>query len=73
METQFSQLFDLSVPQKLQLVGDLWDSIAATPEAVPVPQWQIEELDRRRAELRRNPESGIPWEEAKERLRRPHE
>lgn len=73
METQFSQLFDLSVPQKLQLVGDLWDSIAATPEAVPVPQWQIEELDRRRAELQRNPELGIPWEEAKERLRRAHD
>jgi putative addiction module component (TIGR02574 family) len=73
METQFSQLFALSVPQKLQLVGDLWDSIAATPEAVPVPQWQIEELDRRRAELQQNPELGIPWEEAKERLRRSHE
>ena len=28
---------------------------------------------RRRAELQRNPELGIPWEEAKERLRRPHE
>ena len=68
MDTQFSQLFDLSVPQKLQLVGDLWDSIAATPESLPVPEWQMEELDRRRAELQQNPALGVPWEEAKQRF-----
>jgi putative addiction module component (TIGR02574 family) len=29
-------VFDLSSPEKLQLVEDLWDDLAATPEAIPV-------------------------------------
>jgi putative addiction module component (TIGR02574 family) len=69
MNQEFSQLFELSVSQKLQLVEDLWDSIAAAPQSVPMPEWQKEELARRKAEYLQNPESGIPWEEAKERIR----
>ena len=70
METDFPQLFQLSISQKLQLVEQLWDSIAAAPEAVPVPDWQKEELARRKADHLQNPGSGISWEEARERLRR---
>jgi putative addiction module component (TIGR02574 family) len=69
MNQEFSQLFELSVSQKLQLVEDLWDSIAAAPQSVPMPEWQKEELARRKAEYLQNPESGIRWEEAKERIR----
>ena len=47
MSTNFSDLFELEVAEKLQLVEDLWDNIAATPEAVPVEDWQKEELARR--------------------------
>ena len=32
-------IFDLSPAEKLQLVEDLWDDIACTPEAVPVHEW----------------------------------
>jgi putative addiction module component (TIGR02574 family) len=32
---------------RLQLVEDLWDSLAAEPDAIPIPDWQREELDRR--------------------------
>lgn len=48
---------------------DLWDDLAATPEAVPVHDWQREELARRRANLLRNPVSGLTWEEVKRRVR----
>ena len=37
MEPLRPSLFDLSPAEKLQLVEDLWDDLAATPEAVPVP------------------------------------
>ena len=70
METQFPQLFQLSVSQRLQLVEALWESIAATPEAVPVPDWQQAELARRKADHLQNPGSGIPWDEARKELRR---
>lgn len=37
----------LSAPEKILLVEDLWDSIAAEESSVQVPQSHIEELDRR--------------------------
>ncbi len=40
-------LFDLTPPEKLQLVEDLWDDLAATPSDVPIYDWQKEELARR--------------------------
>ncbi|MBI4964049.1 MAG: addiction module protein [Desulfomonile tiedjei] len=36
-----------STPEKILLVEDLWDSIAANESSVPVPQSHIDELDRR--------------------------
>lgn len=33
-------IFYLSPSEKLQIVEDLWDDLAATPETVPVHDWQ---------------------------------
>jgi putative addiction module component (TIGR02574 family) len=63
-----TSIFDLSPSEKLQLVEDLWDDLAATPEAVPVPDWQKEELARRKASLMQNPASGLTWEDVKQRV-----
>jgi len=68
MDTKFSPLFDLAVSEKLELVEALWDSIAATPEALPVPDWLKEELATRKAAFSQNPDTGISWDEAKERI-----
>ncbi len=62
-------IFDLSPPEKLQLVEDLWDDLAATPSEVPAHEWQKEELARRKANLMRNPASGLSWDEVKRRVR----
>jgi putative addiction module component (TIGR02574 family) len=61
--------FDLSPPEKLQLVEDLWDDLATVPSEVPIHQWQKEELDRRKANLAANPDSVSDWEEVKARIR----
>jgi putative addiction module component (TIGR02574 family) len=63
-----TSIFDLSPSEKLQLVEDLWDDLAATPEAVPVHDWQKEELAHRKANLMKNPASGLTWEEVKQRV-----
>ena len=63
-------IFDLSPSEKLQLVEDLWDDLAGTPEAVPVHDWQKQELARRKANLLNNPASGLSWDEVKQRVRR---
>ena len=62
----------MSPSEKLQLVEDLWDDLAANPEAIPVHQWQKEELDRRKANLMKHPASGLTWEEIKRRVRSHH-
>jgi putative addiction module component (TIGR02574 family) len=62
-------IFDLSPAEKLQLVEDLWDDLAASPEAVPVHDWHKEELARRKANLLKNPAAGLSWEEVQRRLR----
>ena len=54
-------LFDLSPPEKLQLIEDLWDDIAASPQDVPVHDWQREELARRKANLGNNRASYVQW------------
>ena len=69
MDTNASSLFDLSPSEKLQLVEDLWDDLAATPAAVPVHDWQKEELARRKANLMKNPASGLAWDEVKRKVR----
>jgi putative addiction module component (TIGR02574 family) len=65
-------IFDLSPSEKLQLVEDLWDDLAGTPDAVPVYERQKQELPRRKANLAKNPASGLRWEDVKQRIRRPY-
>jgi len=67
-ETTIS-VFDLSPAEKLQLVEDIWDDLAASPEAVPVHDWQKEELTRRKANLKSNPGAGLSWDEVKSTIR----
>ena len=69
MNQTVTSIFDLSPSEKLQLVEDLWDDLAATPEAVPVHEWQKVELARRKANLLKNPGSGVTWDEVKQRIR----
>lgn len=61
-------VFDLSPAEKLQLVEELWDDLAAIPSDVPVADWQLEELDRRKANLKDNPTSGLCWDDVKRRI-----
>jgi putative addiction module component (TIGR02574 family) len=67
-----ASIFDLSPAEKLQLVEDLWDDLAASPETVPVHEWQKQELARRKANLSNNPPSPLPWDEVKLRIRAHH-
>ena len=69
MNPAIPSIFDLSPSEKLQLVEDLWDDLAATPEAVPVHDWQKEELARRKTNLVKEPASGLTWKEVKQRVR----
>jgi putative addiction module component (TIGR02574 family) len=60
----------LSVSERIQLVEDIWDSIAADSESFPLTDEQRDELDRRLDDLEANPEDGVPWSEVKASLLR---
>jgi putative addiction module component (TIGR02574 family) len=64
----------LSFAERLALVQDLWDSIAAEVEQTPLSEAQRQEVDRRLAAHETNPQAAVPWEqveaEALARLRR---
>jgi len=68
----FDRLRRLSIPERLQLVEDLWDSVAqdAPDEALPVTPELAAELDRRLAEHDADPGSALAWTEVRERILR---
>ena len=64
------QDFDrLTVEQKLDLIGLLWDSIPNNGEGLPFPDWHRRELKKRIADADANPGAMIPWEELRAELR----
>ena len=69
MNPELSRILHLPIPEQLQIVEDLWDHIAASKESLPVPDWQKEELDRRKSKFAVNPSSAICWEDAKKQIR----
>ena len=62
----------LSVSERLQLVEDIWDSIAEEardrPDALPLSETQLAEVRRRQEQHRRDPGSAIPWEQVRAEL-----
>ena len=69
MNPDLARLLDLPLPDQWQLVEDLWDHIADSKEPLPVPGWQKDELDRRKRNFEANPDSALPWDEAKKQIR----
>ena len=65
MTPALNELERLSVAERMQLVEDLWDSIARSPADVPVPQWQKDELARRKEAYARDPACGMTWDQVR--------
>lgn len=63
-----SEILKLSVDERLQLVEEIWDSIAADPDSLAIPDEQMDELDRRLDEAAAHPGQGRPWSEVRDRL-----
>ncbi len=64
-----AEILALPVAERVRLVEAIWDSISAVPDALPLTQWQKEELDRRLAEFEADPDSGATLEEVFARIR----
>lgn len=64
-----TDIMNLSVPERIQLVEDIWDSVAEVPESVTLTDEQKAELDRRLDAYHQNPDEGSPWGVVRERIR----
>ena len=60
----------LSLEERMLLVEEIWDSIAAEAEALEVPQSHRDELDVRLAAKDANPRAGSSWEDVKTRVQK---
>jgi putative addiction module component (TIGR02574 family) len=59
----------LTVQQRIESIGELWDGIPDSIDALPVPDWHRKELDRRLSAADADPDGAVPWDEVKKRLR----
>lgn len=64
------QLNALSVPGKVRLLEQIWQSLCEQPAETPSPEWHADILRERAQRLTHGDAARIPWSEAKAHLQR---
>ena len=64
-----ADVLTLSVPERIQLAEDIWDTITDEPDQVFLTPEQKEELDRRLKAHQQNPSEGTLWSIVQKRIR----
>ena len=59
---------ELSIPERIQLVEDIWDTISAKASSVELTDEEKKIIDARLEKYHQNPELGSPWAEACNRI-----
>jgi len=62
------QILPLTIPEKLQLIEEIWDSVVMDADQIPLTQSQKQELDRRLASYQNIENEGKSWEVVKRRI-----
>ena len=60
-----NEIQKLSIPERILLVEEIWDSIALEHESFELTQSQKDELDRRSNSMKTNSSQCHSWEEIK--------
>lgn len=63
---------ELSIPERIQLVEEIWDTIANQAEALELTEEEKKILDERLAAYHRDPTAGSSWEEVYRRIIKKH-
>lgn len=59
---------DLSIPERIQLAEDIWDTIAVKADSVELTEKEKKIIDERLEAYHQNPDSGSPWEDVFKRI-----
>lgn len=62
MSVILDKALELPIPERIRLVEDIWDSIAAEPKSVELTKEQMDELERRIEYHDANPDDTVPWD-----------
>ncbi len=65
---ELSKILELSVAQRLLIMGQIWDSIVDNPDSISLTAAQQHELDIRLKSYYENPKAGQSWESVKKEL-----
>ena len=65
LATTLAEIAELSIDDRLRLIDAIWDSIAAEAGEAALSVEELQELERRLAAHRANPEHVVSWEEVK--------
>jgi len=63
----------LSIPERIQLVEDIWDTIAAKADSLELTEEEKKIIDERLEKYHKTPELGSPWEDVYKRIVSRHE
>jgi len=66
-----ADILGLPVDERLRLVEEIGDSLAAEPSSVPLPDWHRTELDQRLDRYKADQDAVEPWDEVRADLSRP--
>jgi putative addiction module component (TIGR02574 family) len=68
MDIYTDTIRDLGPAEKLRLVEQIWDDLAAENAPLPLPDWAVTEATRRRDEMLADPNLGSTHEEVWKRI-----
>ena len=68
MKISAAETLDLPISERIQLVAEIWDSIAEFPEKIELTPATRKLLAKRLAAYRANPDAGSPWQDVKSRI-----
>ena len=59
---------ELTVDERIDYVGALWDGIVANPDQVTFPNWHRQVLEERRADFEATPDVSQEWRTVREQV-----
>lgn len=59
---------DLSIPERIQLVEDIWDTIALDANSIELTETDKKIIDERLDAYHRDPNVGSPWDDVLKRM-----
>ena len=63
-----ADVLELPIPERLQLVEDIWNSIADAPDALELTEADKRLIDQRLAARVLDPNAGSPWQDVYARI-----